>query len=50
MSTNQTLILIDGRRIRTEDTSQTANYYELQRINMDDVERIEIVRGSVSSL
>ena len=50
MSTNQTLILIDGRRIRTEDTSQTANYYGLQRINMDDVERIEIVRGSVSSL
>ena len=50
MSTNQTLILIDGRRIRTEDTSQTANYYELQRINMDDVERIEIVRGSVSSM
>ena len=37
LSTNQTLILIDGRRIRTEDTSQTANYYELQRINMDDV-------------
>lgn len=50
MSTNQTLILVDGRRIRTEDTSQTANYYELQRVNMDDVERIEIVRGSVSSL
>lgn len=50
MSTNQTLILIDGRRVRTENTSETANYYELQRVNMDDVERIEIVRGSVSSL
>ena len=50
LSTNQTLILIDGRRIRTEDTSQTANYYELQRINMDDVDRIEIVRGAASSL
>ena len=50
MNTNQTLILIDGRRVRTENTSETMNYYELQRVNMDDVERIEIVRGAVSSL
>ena len=50
MNTNQTLILVDGRRIRTENTIETMNYYELQRINMDDVERIEIVRGAVSSL
>lgn len=50
MNTNQTLILVDGRRIRTENTRETMNYYELQRINMDDVERIEIVRGAVSSL
>jgi len=50
MNTNQTLILIDGRRIRTENTSATMNYYELQRVNMDDVERIEIVRGAASSL
>ena len=50
MNTNQTLILVDGRRVRTENTSETMNYYELQRINMDDVERIEIVRGAVSSV
>ena len=50
MNTNQTLILIDGRRVRTENTSETMNYYELQRVNIDDVERIEIVRGAVSSL
>jgi len=50
MYTNQTLILIDGRRVRTENTNQTTNYYELERINMDDVERIEIVRGAASSL
>ena len=37
MNTNQTLILIDGRRVRTENTSETMNYYELQRVNMDDV-------------
>ncbi|BAL82885.1 putative TonB-dependent receptor protein [Selenomonas ruminantium subsp. lactilytica TAM6421] len=50
MNTNQTLILIDGRRVRTENTSETQNYYELQRVNMDRVERVEIVRGAVSSL
>lgn len=50
MGSNRTLILLDGRRIRTENTSETANAYELQRINMDRVERIEIVRGPVSSL
>ena len=48
--TNQTLILIDGRRVRSEDTSSTMNAYEFERINMDDVERIEIVRGAASSL
>lgn len=50
MNTNQTLILVDGRRVRTENTSETQNYYELQRVNMDEVERVEIVRGAVSSL
>ena len=47
---NQTLIMVDGMRIRTENTDQTANKYELQRVNMADVERIEIVRGATSSL
>ena len=50
MSSNQTLIMIDGRRVRTEDTDQTANFYELQRFNIDDIERVEIVRGATSSL
>lgn len=50
MNTNQTLIMIDGRRVRTENTSETQNYYELQRVNMDEVERVEIVRGAASSL
>ena len=47
---NQTLIMVDGMRIRTENTDETANNYELQRVNMADVERIEIVRGATSSL
>ena len=50
VASNKTLILVDGRRITTENTPQTANAYELHRVNMDDVERIEIVRGAVSSL
>lgn len=50
MNTSQTLILIDGRRMAGEDTSETANAYELDRVNIANVERIEIVRGPVSSL
>lgn len=50
MNTNQTLILIDGRRMAGEDAGSTANVYELDRININNVERIEIVRGPVSSL
>ncbi|MBE6098513.1 MAG: TonB-dependent receptor [Anaerovibrio sp.] len=50
MKNNQSLIMVDGRRIRTEDTDQTANAYELQRYNIADIERIEIVRGATSSL
>lgn len=50
MNTNQSLILIDGRRMAGEDTGTTANAYELNRININNVERIEIVRGPVSSL
>ncbi|WP_371377779.1 TonB-dependent receptor plug domain-containing protein [Sporomusa aerivorans] len=50
MNTNQSLILIDGRRLAGEDTGTTANAYELNRININNVERIEIVRGPVSSL
>lgn len=50
MKGNQTLILIDGRRIRTEETDEVTNVYELHRMDVNDIERIEIVRGAVSSL
>ncbi|MGP1408536.1 TonB-dependent receptor plug domain-containing protein, partial [Selenomonas sp.] len=50
MKTNHTLLLVDGRRVRTGNTDKTANVYELERFNIDDVERIEIVRGAASSL
>jgi outer membrane receptor for ferrienterochelin and colicins len=50
MSTRHTLIMIDGKRLVSEGSYSTANSYELERINMENVERIEIVRGPVSSL
>ncbi len=50
MSTYHTLILVDGKRISGEDTTATANFYALKRLNLDTVERIEIVRGSASVL
>ncbi len=50
MSTNKTLILVDGKRMADEDTPQTQNVYVLNRINMADVERIEIIRGAGSAI
>jgi outer membrane receptor for ferrienterochelin and colicins len=46
--TRHTLILIDGKRLISEVGSETT--YELTRITMENVERIEIVRGPVSAL
>ncbi|OAM92472.1 outer membrane receptor for ferrienterochelin and colicins [Pelosinus fermentans] len=40
------MILIDGKRIPAEPDP----YYELDRISLENVERIEIVRGPVTSL
>lgn len=40
------MILIDGKRIASEIDQN----YELERIGLDNVERIEIVRGPVNSL
>ncbi len=50
MSTNHTLILIDGKRYAAEDTNVTTNVYGLERLNVSDIDRIEIVRGPSSSL
>lgn len=50
MSTNHTLILVDGKRYAGEDTDVTTNVYNLQRLNVSDIDRVEIVRGPSSSL
>lgn len=50
METRHTLILVDGKRIAGEDAANTTNSYALSRLNLDSVERVEIVRGSSSAL
>lgn len=50
MSTTHSLILVNGKRIAGEDTDVTQNVYTLNRINVDSIERIEIVRGASSAL
>lgn len=49
MDTNDLLVLVDGRRTSNEDTSTSANMFALDRINISNVERIEIVRGAASA-
>lgn len=44
MGNGSTLILVDGRRLAGEDSPQTMNVYELNRLNLDRVRRIEVVR------
>lgn len=48
--TMHTLILIDGKRMTAENTQSSQNAYELKRINIADVERIEVIRGNGSAL
>lgn len=43
---NQVLVLIDGVRVNSATTGSTA----LEHIMLDNIERIEVVRGNVSSL
>lgn len=45
-NSNQVLVLIDGVRVDSATTGSTA----LEHIMLDSVERIEVVRGNVSSL
>ncbi len=45
-NSNQVLVLLDGVRIDSATTGSTA----LEHIMLDNIERIEIVRGNVSSL
>ena len=46
---NQTLILINGRRTANEDTATAQNLMSLERINVSHIDRIEIIRGAASA-
>ena len=44
------LILVDGKRLGGELSYNSANAWEVDRIRMEDVERIEIIRGPAGAL
>ena len=45
-----TVMMIDGRRINASETLIRANDFDVSTIPVDSIERIEIVRGPMSSL
>lgn len=45
-----TLILVDGKRLTGESGLGSANSFDLDRIRLENVARVEIVRGPASSL
>lgn len=45
-NSNQTLVLVDGQRISSSFSGQSS----LQHINIDQIERIEVLRGPAASL
>ena len=49
LASNQTLFLINGQRTAIEDTATTQNLLALDRINVNTIERIEIVRGAAAA-
>jgi outer membrane receptor for ferrienterochelin and colicins len=50
MNTNQTLFLVDGMRQANEESNSAGNTRLLDRINLNSVQRIEIVRGAASAI
>lgn len=50
MNTNQTLVLVDGYPLADEDTGQTKNVYLLSRLDVSQVERIEVLRGAAGAM
>lgn len=44
------LIMVDGKRLGGEAAYNSANAWDVDRIRMEDVERVEIIRGSAGAL
>lgn len=43
------LVLLDGRRVSNEYSSMTRGAFDLDKINLSSIERIEIIRGAASA-
>lgn len=50
MDPSYTLILVDGRRVNSSDAVFRHNDFDIGMLPLDAIERIEIVRGAMSSL
>ena len=50
LDSNYTVIMVDGRRINAAETLIRANDLDVATIPVDSIERIEVVRGPMSSL
>ena len=44
------LIMVDGKRLGGELSYNSANAWDVDRIRMEDVERVEIIRGPAGAL
>lgn len=44
------LIMVDGKRLGGEAAYNSANAWDVDRIRMEDVERVEIIRGPAGAL
>jgi outer membrane receptor for ferrienterochelin and colicins len=50
LASNYTLVLIDGRRVNSTSAVFRGNDYDLGWVPAEEIERIEVVRGPMSSL
>lgn len=50
MDSSHTLILIDGKRVNSREAVFRHNDFDVSQIPVESIERIEVVRGSMSSL
>ncbi len=50
LASNYTLILVDGRRVNSSSAVFRGNDYDLGWVPAEEIERIEVVRGPMSSL
>lgn len=50
LEARHTLVLVDGKRMSGESGMSSSNSFDIDRIRLENVERVEILRGPASSL